>query len=212
MHTLYGSKGSGAAAIEAALILAGVEHRIVQAAEWKPEEIKGLEELKKANPLGQVPTLLLPDGSVLTESAAILIYLGLQFPQSHLLPADPSRRAQAVRGLVYVAANCYVCIGVIDYPERWVDNPDKALRERVITKTRQRLHSLWDQFADVFPATPWLSGDRLGALDLLVAVVSKWSGSRQHLAESRPAFRSLLGRIEAEPLTAAVFAAHWPPK
>ena len=28
-------------------------------------------------------------------------------------------RAQALRGLVFIAANCYAAIGVIDYPERW---------------------------------------------------------------------------------------------
>ena len=58
---------------------------------------------------------------------------------------------------------------------------------------RARLHELWEIFADQFPATPWLSGERLGALDILAATVSKWSGARKALAESRPAFAALLG-------------------
>ena len=40
-------------------------------------ESPGLEELKRVNPLAQIPTLVLDDGSVLTEVAAILIHLGL---------------------------------------------------------------------------------------------------------------------------------------
>jgi GST-like protein len=212
MFTLYGTKGSGSAAIEAALIVAGAESRIVDAASWKPEQKAGSDELKKINPLAQIPTLLLPDGSVLTESAAILIHLGLQFSGCGLLPADAAARAQAMRGLVFVAANCYAAIGVIDYPERWFDSPDAAERERVISQTKKRLHGLWELFADTYPAAPWLSGERLGALDLLAAVVSKWSGSRQHLEKSRPAFRELLTRIENEPRVAGVFSSHWPPK
>ena len=60
MYTLYGSQRSGSAAIEAALLIAGAPHRIVNAATWEPGP--GLEELKRVNPLGQIPTLLLPSG------------------------------------------------------------------------------------------------------------------------------------------------------
>ena len=77
---------------------------------------------------------------------------------------------------------------------------------------RARLHELWEIFADQFPATPWLSGERLGALDILAATVSKWSGARKALAASRPEFAQLLARIEAEPRVAAVWARHWPEK
>jgi GST-like protein len=55
-----------------------------------------------------------------------------------------------------------------------------------------------------------LSGEHLGALDLLATVVSKWSGSRPHLAKSRPAFSTLVQKVENDPRIAAVFARHWP--
>ena len=78
------------------------------------------------------------------------------------------------------------------------------------TRGRARLHELWQIFADQFPATPWLSGEGLGALDILAATVSKWSGARKALAESRPQFAALLGRIDADPRIAPVWARHWP--
>ena len=90
MYTLFGSKGSGSASTEAALTVAGIEFRIVDASSW--DSGPGLDELTRVNPLAQIPTLLLPDGSVLTESAAILIHLGLTHPASGLLPADASAR------------------------------------------------------------------------------------------------------------------------
>ena len=152
-----------------------------------------LDELKRVNPIAQIPTLVLDDGSVLTESAAILIHLGLAHPESGLSPSDPARRAQQIRGLVYIAANCYAGIGILDYPERWYPDPDDAVKKAMQARGRARLHELWEIFADQFPATPWLSGERLGALDILAATVSKWSGARKALAESRPEFAALLG-------------------
>jgi GST-like protein len=208
MLVLYGTKGSGSAAAEAALDVAGLDYRKVDAASWK--ESPGLEELKRINPLAQIPTLVLDDGSVMTEVAAILLHLGLTHPESGLIGSDPSRRAQQIRGLVYIAANCYAGIGILDYPDRWYADPDDAAKEAMQARGRSRLHELWEIFADQFPATPWLSGDRLGALDILAATISMWSGARKALAKSRPEFSKLLGRIEADPRVAAVWARHWP--
>jgi GST-like protein len=101
--------------------------------------------------------------------------------------------------------------GQLDYPERAVPDADDPLRERIRAGTRERLHQLWDLFADLFPPRPFASGPELGALDLLAAVVSRWSGARAHLAQSRPAFHALLERVERDPAVAAVFARHWPP-
>jgi hypothetical protein len=96
MYTLYGKKGSGSASTQAALDIIGAPYRIVETASWATNE--AFADLLKINPLGQIPTLVLPDGTVLSESAAILIHLGEAHPQSGLLPRDASARAQAIRG------------------------------------------------------------------------------------------------------------------
>ena len=207
MLTLYGTKGSGSAAVEAALRLAGEPFQLVDAASWVPTP--GLENLKRINPLVQVPTLVLEDGTAMTESAAMLIWLGLRHPHSGLLPPEP---AQAIRGLVYIAANCYAAIGIIDYPPRFCAECDDAMVERIRAGTRARLYEYWRVFADSFAATPFLSGEHLGALDLLAAVVSRWSGARAHLASERPVFHALLQRIETDPRLADIFERHWPKK
>ena len=149
MLTLYGTKGSGSASIEAALEIVGVAYRKVDAASWQPSP--GFDELRRVNPIAQIPTLVLDDGSVMTESAAILIHLGLAHPQSGLLDADPARRAQQIRGLVYIAANCYAGIGILDYPERWYPDPDDAVKAAMQARGRARLTELWEIFADQFP-------------------------------------------------------------
>lgn len=209
MYTLFGSAGSGSAIVEIALEWSGTAYRCERASTWEADSAQA--RLKAVNPLQQIPTLVLPDGSVLTESAAILIHLGLQFPDSALLPQDPARRAQALRGLVFIAANCYAAISVIDYPERWCADIDDSARERILRGTRARLHGCWDLFADTFAAAPFLGGDAPGGLDLMAAVVSKWSGTRKHLAQARPQFLATLERIERHAKIAPIWARHWPP-
>lgn len=207
--TLYGSPGSGSAAIEMALRQAGIGYRSVRAASWEPGP--GYEALKAINPLGQIPTLVLADGTVLTESAAILTHLGLTAPG--LLPVELSARARAIRGLVYIAANCYSAVSISDFPERWTTATDTAAIDAVRQAARARLHQAWIRFAGQFfdePARPFLCGDSPGALDFLTVVVSKWSGTRAALKAERPAFHAWLEALQRHPAVAAVHAEHWP--
>ena len=205
-RTLYGSPGSGSAAVEMALRAAGVEYRIVRASTWEPGP--ALEELRRVNPLGQIPTLVEPDGAVLTESAAILIHLALAHPDAALLPGEPSARARALRGLVYIAANCYSAISVCDYPERWTTATDDDARDRVRKAARANLHRAWEIFADQYGDDPALGGDPPGALAFLTVVVSQWSGARDHLEKTRPSFRALIDRLEQHSRLATVLAEH----
>ena len=190
MYTLYGKRGSGSATIEAALAIAGAPYRIVETASWDTND--AFPDLLKINPIGQIPTLVLPDGTALSESAAILIHLDSTASGQGLLPRDGSARAQAIRGLVFIAANCYSAITIIDFPERFCTDIDDALKERIRGGTRARLHRHWEIFADMFAGHPFLTGDEVGALDLYAAVVSKWSGARAHLATHRPQFHATL--------------------
>jgi GST-like protein len=213
-YTLYGSRNSGSAMVEAALELAKAPYRIVDAATWDKsgDKSKAFAELKRINPLHQIPTLVTPEGAVLSESAACLVHLGLAHPRARLLPADPAQRARALRALVYVAANCYSAIGVIDYPERWLGKSDKEANERLRAGARRRLHKMWGAFADTFvgdkPPT-YLFGEHIGAADLMMAVVSRWSGTRKYLANKRPAMAALVERVEAHPVVARVIERHW---
>lgn len=205
---LYGAPGSGSAVIEMALRQAGLAYRVQRAASWEPGP--GFEALKSVNPLGQIPTLVLADGTVLTETAAILTHLGLLAPG--LLPAEPSARARAIRGLVYIAANCYSAVSVSDFPERWTTQTDTAAVEAVRQAARAQLHQAWVRFADQFfdASRPFLSGETPGALDFLALVVSKWSGARAALKAQRPAFLAWLEDLQQHPAVAGVHAEHWP--
>ncbi len=63
MYTLYGKQGSGSATTQIALEVSRAPYRVVETASWAPNA--AFADLLRVNPLGQIPTLVLPDGSVL---------------------------------------------------------------------------------------------------------------------------------------------------
>ncbi|NKE43145.1 glutathione S-transferase [Roseomonas frigidaquae] len=66
------------------------ERVVVSATEGNPQ-------VMAHNPLGQIPTLLLADGSALFDSAVILEWLDSQHGAHRLLPADAARRFAVLR-------------------------------------------------------------------------------------------------------------------
>ena len=205
MYTLYGIDESGSCMIEIALQRCAVPWRRVDAASWAEGE--GSDELARINPLKQVPTLVTPDGKVLTESAAILIHLGLEFPHAHLLSGD---RAEILRGLVYIAANCYSAIGIIDYPQRWLGNANEAAQAQLVSGTRRYLHQAWVVFADQFAEQLFAPEGKPNALGIMAAAVSRWDEARDVLSGLAPGFAQTLAQVDADPVVAPVFARHWP--
>ena len=205
MYTLYGIDESGSCMIEIALQRCAVPWRRVDAASWADGE--GSDELARINPLKQVPTLVTPDGQVLTESAAILIHLGLEFPHAHLLSGD---RDEILRGLVYIAANCYSAIGIIDYPQRWLGNANEAAQAQLVSGTRRYLHQAWVVFADQFAEQLFAPEGEPNALGIMAAAVSRWDEARDVLSGLAPGFAQTLAQVDADPIVAPVFARHWP--
>ncbi len=61
------------------------------------------DEYLALNPQGLVPTLVADDGTVLTQSLAIMEWLDETYPQPPLLPADPAGRAR-VRSIALAIA------------------------------------------------------------------------------------------------------------
>ena len=204
--TLYGSFGSGSAAVEMALRAASVRYKTVRASSWEPDS--KYADLLAVNPLGQIPTLRLQDGTVLSESAAILIHLGLTHTDAGLLPSSSSARAIAIRGLVYIAANCYSAVSVSDHPERWTAATSAYSVDRVRTGARRQLHRAWEVFADQFGSNAEFQGGNPGCLAFLSVIVSQWSGTRAHLKQQRPGFFESIKRLEQHPRIEPVLLEH----
>ena len=196
---LYGCKGCGSAAVEVMLQLANIQYEYVEAIEWDP--FKHHPDLAKLNPLQQVPTLLLDDGTVMTESAAIILWLCEQLPQ--LVPTDPATRAQFYRWMVFIPANMYAIYPFRDFPQKWVDGEDaqKAFREKLTE--RQKL--FWALLESQLQPMPYLLGENMSALDIYLAMLSKWTPGRQWIAESCPKIIAAVTLAEANSIVAKVW-------
>ena len=103
MYTLYARNGAGSLAVEALLAACGADYKVI-VLNRKPDG--SFEDFFLAiNPKAEVPTLVLPDGSVMTESAAMMIHICEQHPAAGLAPAPGAPgRAQFLRWQVYLAA------------------------------------------------------------------------------------------------------------
>lgn len=102
MLTLYGYPLSSAAyRVRIALALKGIKVSTVNKQLRRGEHRQ--KDFLKINPQGFVPVLLLPDGTVLTQSIAIIEWLEESHPRPALLPADLTARAR-VRSLCQLIA------------------------------------------------------------------------------------------------------------
>src|SRR5262245_27627047 len=105
-YHLIASKATGSMIVEAALALSKLPYDVEMIPYVEPGPQR--DRLLSLNPLGQVPTLLLPDGRVMTESAAIILHLADEVPDANLIPPpnDPAR-PMFLRGLAFIVAAIY---------------------------------------------------------------------------------------------------------
>jgi glutathione S-transferase len=80
-------------------------------------------EYLKINPKHKVPVLII-DGQVLTESAAIQMWIARNFPQARLLPADPWQELKAISILSWCSSGIHPFLARINAPPRVCDLPD----------------------------------------------------------------------------------------
>src|SRR5437868_13539616 len=106
-YTLWGRAGWGSAIVEAQLAWYGLPFRLEPVGDLLREP-QARAALEKVNPLAQIPTLVMPDGAVMSESAAITLLLADITGQDSLVPGPRSaERANFLRWLVFIVANIY---------------------------------------------------------------------------------------------------------
>lgn len=208
-YILYSAEGSGGVAVEAALALIGAPHEVIEAPTYDPAQRADGDRVLAANPMRQVPALLTPDGAVLTESAAILIWLAEQHPQAELAPAagDPARGA-FLRWMVFVSSAIYAHYWLKDDPSRLVSDP--ALHADVDRRIQDRISDCWAVMEAGLAPDRYLLGDQPTVLDLYVTVVSRFRPRRQRFHAAAPRMGEVVRRLDADSRLADLWARRYP--
>ncbi len=195
-HTLYGAAASGSVAVEAVLTLLNIPFKLIDGETWASEAAR--RRVGRQNSMRQIPTLIQPDGEILTESAGILIYLADTHLKAKLSPGltEPSRR-QFLRWMFFVSSAIYALhwikpdVGRIGAPPSASDEVVRAVHERIAFCWRT-------MDAQMNPAK-YLLGDDLSVLDLYVNVVSRFGPWRERFYAEAPRMTPAIKRVDEEP-------------
>lgn len=202
---LYGARGCGSAITEAMLAIAGRPYEFVDVGGFE-QPGPARDALALINPLVQVPALVLDDGTILTETAAIALFLA----DGHLGLAPPCctpERTRFYRLLIWLVANVYPTFTYGDVPERWVDTAPAELD----ASTGRRREALY-RWLDGELCEPFALGPDLSAVDIFLAVMVAWRPWRPWFERHAPRIARIAERTGALPPIAAVLRENgWPP-
>ena len=205
MYKVYARAGWGSVMVEALLELAGQKYELIGIDPGNPDERRKLAAL---NPLLQLPTVVVPDGSVMTESGAIALYIAEQAPQAKLAPPPGDRlRAAYLRWQIFLVATVYASFIVDDHPERW---GDAAQRDDIIARGVAYRQELWT-IVERNAGSPWFLGSTFSTLDLFIAIMTRWSPRRGWFEANTPKLRAIAEAVDKMPALAKVWARNFGP-
>jgi len=192
-HLLLGCKGCGNTIVEAAFAVAGipVDCEEVDYSDDSPTRSR----LLQLNPLAQVPTLVLPDGRVMTESLAMIHHIDDLAPKAGLIPprGDPQREA-FYRWVVFLIAAVYPTYTYGDDPKKWVK--DEAASKLLRESTNEHRKTMWG-WVEGEAKAPWFLGERFSALDLYIAAMTRWRPGVLWFAKNTPKCVAIAKRAAA---------------
>jgi glutathione S-transferase len=167
-YRLYGRLGAGSLAPQIVLEEAGAPYEIV----WVRKVAADIEVLRRVNPTGKIPTLVLPDGTVVTESAAILIHLTQAHPEAKLAPRPgTAAHARFLQWMIFLSANMYEAALRYYYSERYSAAGSAAavdIRSQALADFAGHLERIHGELS------PYVLGEQLSAADPYLHMLAGW--------------------------------------
>lgn len=204
MYELYGSIGSGNACVEAALAVSGANYRVITIRTGEKEHLA--ESFRVINPRQQVPALRLPDGTIMSESAAMMLHLADAFPDARLAPIPgSSARAQHDRWLIFMAVNLYEGELRKAYANRYTQAVDEAEGVRASADAYVKQHHV---ILEEAVSGQFLLGNDMSMADIYLWMLASWM-DQDWLERHCPKVSSVARALRALPKIAPVHAVHF---
>jgi glutathione S-transferase len=167
-YKLYGRANSGSLAPQIVLEEIGAPYEMI----WVGRAPADVEVLRQVNPAGKVPALVLPDGTPVFESAAILIHLTHAHPAANLAPpAGTTAHARFLQWMVFLSSNVYESCLRCYYPERYsTAGPAAApeIKQQAVADYARHLELIHSALS------PYVLGEKLSAVDPYLYMLAAW--------------------------------------
>jgi glutathione S-transferase len=205
MYKLYWAQDSGAMAPQALLEEIGAEYE-KHVIDIEKDEHKS-EAFLAVNPMGQIPALMLPDGTLLTETAAILLQIVDRHPGAELAPpVGSSDRARFLRWLFFLASTVYPAIMRVYYSERYSRDPSAA--EGIKAAAEADLDTYFEILDHELAAGPYMLGTAFSAVDIFLCMLIDWHPHKERLLERAPRLERLAELVGGRPAVARAWSEH----
>ncbi len=203
MYKLFWTKSYGSMAPEVLFEEIGTNYEKI-AVDVENEENRSAEFLA-VNPMGQVPALVLPDGTVMTESAAMVLHITDRHPEAKLAPpAGSPESARFQRWLVFMAVTIYTTDQRLYHADRFTT--DATGVDGITASARADMDRDFEVVNDALYPGPYLLGETYSAVDVYLWMLSKWHPDEKQLFADNPRIARLVDLVEARPAVAKVWA------
>ncbi|CAM3625556.1 glutathione transferase GstA [Rahnella victoriana] len=157
------------------------------------------DDFLAVNPKGQIPTLLLNDGSILTEGVAIVQYLADQKPDRQLMPEQGTpARYHALEWLNYIATELHKGFSPLFNPKA---------PEEFKTLTREALSKKFAYVNESLKGNHFLLGARFSVADAYLFTVMGWAKALKFDLTALTELNAYLERVAARPAVDAALTA-----
>jgi glutathione S-transferase len=176
---------------------------------------RDFQRIREYNPLGRVPTLVLPGGEALFESAAILDHLDeLVGPERALMPASGADRRRALN--LMAMATGAADKGVLTLYEG-VFRPESKRHQPWLDRLRLQMNAALasiDRYLGERGVSQWLVGKRMSQADVTAVCAFTFLNDALRVAADTVMFQSLTtlaARCEAMPAFSETRLPFFPP-
>lgn len=126
------------------------------------------------NPKGKVAALVRDDGSVLTEFAAIAMWLALQNPEKHLMPTDPEGMVRTLEAMDYVIGTVHMLSWrMYRRPDAYSDIPEAV--EQLKVRGKDAMMAAFKVVDQQLDGKDWLMGDAFTIADTALYYNEYWA-------------------------------------
>jgi glutathione S-transferase len=167
---------------------------------WISKAPAELEAFRRISPAAKIPVLVLPDGTVVSESAAILIHLTDAHPGAALAPGSgSSAHARFLQWMVFLSANAYEAALRYFYADRY-----SAAGEAAAAAIKSQALADWTRHFEVVHAalSPYVLGAQACAADHYLYMLASWFPPDDAALDSRlPKLRQHTELMRRRPAT-----------